>query len=101
VKASDLRGGAALVIAGLAAEGITGGLDVEMMNRGYERFEDMISQLGGEIVRVENDGGIDAKTVRRSGLPASGGRGLVVSRRSVFVIRDVEVACDGDVDARA
>lgn len=53
VKASDLRGGAALVIAGLAAEGVTEVSDVEMIDRGYERFEDMISALGGEIVRTE------------------------------------------------
>ncbi len=53
VKASDLRGGAALVIAALAAEGITEVSDIEMVDRGYERFEDMISAVGGDIVRTE------------------------------------------------
>ena len=53
VKANDLRGGAALVIAGLAAEGVTEVSDIEMIDRGYERFEDMISALGGDIVRTE------------------------------------------------
>jgi UDP-N-acetylglucosamine 1-carboxyvinyltransferase len=53
VKAGDLRGGAALVIAGLAAEGVTEVSDIEMIDRGYERFEEMLSALGGEVVRTE------------------------------------------------
>ncbi len=53
VRAGDLRGGAALVIAGLAAEGVTEVSDIEMIDRGYERFEDMISALGGDVVRTE------------------------------------------------
>lgn len=54
VKACDLRGGAALVIAGLAAEGTTEVSDIEMIDRGYERFEEMISALGGDVVRTES-----------------------------------------------
>lgn len=53
MRAGDLRGGAALVIAGLAAEGITEVSDIEMIDRGYERLEDMIAAVGGEIARIE------------------------------------------------
>ena len=45
--------GAALVIAALAAEGVTELSDIEMIDRGYERFEEMISALGGDVRRVE------------------------------------------------
>ena len=53
VRACDLRGGAALVIAGLAAEGVTELSEIEMIDRGYERFEEMISALGGDVQRME------------------------------------------------
>lgn len=52
VNARDLRGGAALVIAGLCAEGITRVSDIEYIDRGYESIEDRISELGGRIKRV-------------------------------------------------
>ena len=52
VTACDLRGGAALVIAGLAAEGVTEVCGCGMIDRGYERFEDMLGCLGGDIVRI-------------------------------------------------
>lgn len=53
VKASDLRAGAALVIAGLCAEGqtvITGG--VEYIDRGYENFVDKLRSVGADIRRI-------------------------------------------------
>lgn len=55
VTATDLRAGAALVIAGLAAEGRTDISGVEHIDRGYERIEDKMSSLGAEIVRVESE----------------------------------------------
>lgn len=51
VEATDLRAGAALVIAGLAAQGRTVVEQVHHIDRGYERIEEMFSQLGGDIVR--------------------------------------------------
>ncbi|AZR73034.1 UDP-N-acetylglucosamine 1-carboxyvinyltransferase [Anoxybacter fermentans] len=49
VEATDLRAGAALVIAGLAAEGKTTVYGVEHIQRGYENLEKKITQLGGQI----------------------------------------------------
>lgn len=52
VEASDLRGGAALIIAGLCAEGITdiGGLNY--IERGYENIEVVLSALGADIKKI-------------------------------------------------
>ncbi len=52
VVANDLRGGAALVIAALAAEGRSEVLDISHIDRGYSDFERKLSGLGGEIRRV-------------------------------------------------
>ena len=54
VKAEDLRGGAALVIAGLAAEGNTIVENIGQIDRGYDRLEDILTSLGGQIERVEH-----------------------------------------------
>lgn len=51
VYAQDLRGGAALVIAGLAAEGTTEVNDVHHIDRGYEEMEVVLSALGADIQR--------------------------------------------------
>lgn len=55
VSAPDLRAGAALCIAGLAAEGITIVDDIVYIQRGYERFEEKLRQLGGNIEKVSSD----------------------------------------------
>ncbi len=52
VSAPDLRAGAALVIAGLAAEGITVVDDIYYIERGYEDFEKKLAQLGAQIEKV-------------------------------------------------
>lgn len=52
VIAHDLRGGAALVLAGLAAEGTTEVLDISHIDRGYGSFEYKLRALGGDIVRI-------------------------------------------------
>ncbi len=49
VEAEDLRGGAALIIAGLGAEGETEILDRGHVARGYEGFDRVLSALGGHI----------------------------------------------------
>lgn len=55
VSAPDLRAGAALVIAGLAAEGITIVDDIVYIQRGYEDFEEKLRSLGAEIERVSSE----------------------------------------------
>lgn len=55
VEASDLRAGAALVLAGLAAEGDTTIRNVHYIDRGYERLEEIIRSLGGTIERLDED----------------------------------------------
>jgi UDP-N-acetylglucosamine 1-carboxyvinyltransferase len=51
VEATDLRAGAALVIAGLAARGTTVVEQVHHIDRGYDRIEEMLSRLGANIRR--------------------------------------------------
>lgn len=52
VKAIDLRAGAAVVIAGLAAEGTTEVSNVKYIDRGYEDFVTKLQNLGADIKRV-------------------------------------------------
>ena len=55
VSAPDLRAGAALVIAGLAAEGVTIVDDIVYIQRGYEHFEEKLRNLGAEIEKVADE----------------------------------------------
>ena len=55
VCALDLRAGAALVIAGLTAEGFTEVDEIEYIQRGYEDFEQKLRQLGAQISRVHSE----------------------------------------------
>ncbi len=52
VKATDLRAGAAMIIAGLMADGVTEITDIYHIDRGYENFEEKFIRLGGDIHRV-------------------------------------------------
>ena len=52
VKSPDLRGGAALVMAGLVADGITTVSDIHHIDRGYERFVEKLEALGARIRRT-------------------------------------------------
>lgn len=52
VTARDLRAGAAMVLAGLAAEGTTEVLDIAKIERGYEQFTEKMRMLGADISRV-------------------------------------------------
>ncbi len=52
ISAPDLRAGAALVIAGLAAEGVTVVEDVQYVKRGYEAFVEKLQGLGANIEEV-------------------------------------------------
>lgn len=53
VRATDLRAGAALVLAGLAAKGDTEVGDIYHIERGYEDFAGKLSALGGRVVDVD------------------------------------------------
>lgn len=55
VQCPDLRAGAALAIAGLAAEGCTELREVYHIDRGYERFDQKLRALGAEVERVSAD----------------------------------------------
>lgn len=52
VEAPDIRAGAALVVAGLAAQGETEIIGLEYIDRGYERLEEMLSGLGAQVQRA-------------------------------------------------
>jgi UDP-N-acetylglucosamine 1-carboxyvinyltransferase len=54
VLAHDIRAGAALVVAGLAAEGTTVVGDVDHIDRGYERFAENLAGLGARITRSDD-----------------------------------------------
>ncbi|MBQ4506762.1 MAG: UDP-N-acetylglucosamine 1-carboxyvinyltransferase [Firmicutes bacterium] len=54
VIATDLRAGAALVLAGLVAEGHTEVANVHLVERGYENFVDKLTAIGGKIRKVED-----------------------------------------------
>ena len=66
VNAPDLRAGAALVIAGLAAEGITVVDDIYYIERGYEDFENKLSSLGALIEKVTTEKDIQKFTLKVS-----------------------------------
>ena len=53
VRALDLRAGAAMVIAGLVAEGTTQVEDVQYIERGYENIVEKLVELGADIYRME------------------------------------------------
>ena len=55
VETPDLRAGAALVIAGLAAEGYTTVTQIGYIQRGYERFDEKLRALGGMIQKVDSE----------------------------------------------
>ena len=55
LSAPDLRAGAALVIAALAADGISEIDDIEYIQRGYEDFEGKLSALGAVIAKVDSE----------------------------------------------
>jgi UDP-N-acetylglucosamine 1-carboxyvinyltransferase len=55
VRATDIRAGVGLVIAGLVADGITEVAEVHHIDRGYVRFEEQLRALGADVQRVESD----------------------------------------------
>ncbi len=55
VAAPDLRAGAALVIAGLTADGFTTVEDIKFIERGYEDFDVKLRELGAQIEKIDTD----------------------------------------------
>ncbi len=53
VTSWDLRAGTAMVLAGLAAQGNTEVSEIKYIDRGYENFEEKLTQLGAHISRIE------------------------------------------------
>ena len=51
----DLRGGSAFVIAGLAADGKTTIHNIKLINRGYENIHTVLSELGADIKKDEDN----------------------------------------------
>lgn len=68
VSAPDLRAGAALVIAGLVAEGFTIVDQIEYIERGYEDFENKMQDLGANMEKVNID---DEKAIQKFKLKVS------------------------------
>ena len=67
VKATDLRAGAALIVAALGAEGVSEIYDIFHVERGYENMEEKLRALGADIVKVdEPDPAETEKTVRKA-----------------------------------
>ncbi|HET8969940.1 MAG TPA: UDP-N-acetylglucosamine 1-carboxyvinyltransferase, partial [Candidatus Nanopelagicales bacterium] len=51
VRASDIRAGAALTLAGLVADGVTYVSDVSHVDRGYPGFDSQLRELGADVTR--------------------------------------------------
>ena len=54
VRATDIRAGVGLVIAGLVADGVTEVAEIHHIDRGYVRFEEQLRALGADVERVES-----------------------------------------------
>jgi UDP-N-acetylglucosamine 1-carboxyvinyltransferase len=52
VSATDLRGGASLIVAGLSAEGLTEVSNIHYIDRGYQEIEKVLTSVGANIKRV-------------------------------------------------
>ncbi|WP_409341239.1 UDP-N-acetylglucosamine 1-carboxyvinyltransferase [Paenibacillus sp. MBLB4367] len=72
VEATDLRAGAALVIAGLAAHGTTVVEQVHHIDRGYDRIEHMLSRLGAGISRYHTPVERPASSIARTDIAQTG-----------------------------
>jgi UDP-N-acetylglucosamine 1-carboxyvinyltransferase len=55
VRATDIRAGVGLVIAGLVADGVTEVAEIHHIDRGYVRFDEQLRALGADVTRTESD----------------------------------------------
>ncbi len=67
VKATDLRAGAALIVAALGAKGTTEIYDIYHVERGYENLEEKLRLLGADIVKVTEPDPAEKSKTRRVG----------------------------------
>lgn len=63
VRTVDLRAGAAMIIAGLVAEGVTEIENIHLIDRGYENYVEKFSALGADIERINIPDGVSANNV--------------------------------------
>ena len=68
VAATDLRAAAALVLAGLVAEGYTQVTHLKYLDRGYYHFHQKLASLGAEITRVDDESLSETKSIIASKL---------------------------------
>ncbi len=68
VKATDLRAGAALIVAALSAEGTTEIYDIYHVERGYENMEEKLRKLGADITKVDEPDPAEAEKALRKAL---------------------------------
>jgi UDP-N-acetylglucosamine 1-carboxyvinyltransferase len=54
VESPDIRAGMAMLIAALCAEGVTEIANIRQIDRGYERIDERLRQLGARVTRVED-----------------------------------------------
>ncbi|MSQ89905.1 MAG: UDP-N-acetylglucosamine 1-carboxyvinyltransferase [Phycisphaerales bacterium] len=76
VMASDLRASASLVLAGLAADGETTVNRVYHLDRGYQRMEETLRQLGAKIERVSDRPASDPSVLRGAGMAAGAAQSM-------------------------
>jgi len=55
VRATDIRAGVGLVLAGLVADGVTEVSEIHHIDRGYVRFDEQLRNLGADVERVDSD----------------------------------------------
>ena len=67
ISAPDLRAGAALVVAGLVADGYTTVDSIQYIERGYECFENKLRELGASIEKIPVD---DERAIQKFKLKA-------------------------------
>ncbi|GGC85833.1 UDP-N-acetylglucosamine 1-carboxyvinyltransferase 1 [Thalassobacillus devorans] len=66
VAATDLRAGAALILAGLVADGYTRVTELKHLDRGYVDFADKLAQLGADIERINDNPASEQETAEDS-----------------------------------
>ena len=59
VRATDVRAGAGLVLAGIVADGVTEVSEVYHVDRGYAGFAEQLRALGADVTRVSSDDSSD------------------------------------------
>lgn len=55
VRATDIRAGVGLVLAGLVADGVTEVSEIHHIDRGYVRFDEQLRALGADVTRIESE----------------------------------------------